>query len=185
MKIEKISESRLFEKHEKSVVKKWIKTLKYGFFKRAWGGHANDGDEFGIWLKYQNKLELFEILDGLQIQLELIPKNHPKAIAGKKYDRVEIEKFKSKIKDFPEFEQPLHVEIQSINCFCWIENGHICLKFSGQEDGNEYEVSELDFKNCLQVEQVIIDKNLENYVSTDYENWVTNVSRKVYPELFN
>jgi len=184
MKTEKLSESYLFDKHQKSVVKRWNKTLKYGFFKRAWGGHANDGDEFGIWLKYANKTQLFEILDGLEIKLMLIPKNHPKAIPGKEYDWAEYEKFKSEIKHLPEFEQPLHTKIDSVPCFCWIENGKISLKFSGQKDGNKYEVSEMDFENCLRTEKVISEKQLENYVSSDYENWVTHVSEKVYPELF-
>ncbi|CAM4420519.1 hypothetical protein [Zobellia nedashkovskayae] len=185
MKIEKKSENRLFEKHQKSVVKRWNKTLKYGFFKRAWGGHANDGDEFGIWLKYQNRTELFEILDRLQIELKLIPENYPKAINGKKYGWEEFERFKSEIKEFPEFEQPKHIKIAGILCFCWIANGIINLKFSGQENGNGFEVTETDFENCVLIEKMIADKGLENYVSSDYENSVTNISKKVYPELFD
>lgn len=127
MKIEKISEPYLFEKHSRAVIKQWNRKLKYGFYKRAWGGHANDGDAFGIWLKYDTKNELFTILNELQIKLT----------------------------------------------------------FSGQKDGNNYEVSEIDFENCLRIENIILNKNLGNYISSEYQNYATNISKRIYPELFD
>ena len=184
MNTEKLSDNYLFEKHQKSVIRRWNKSLKYGYFKRAWGGHANDGDEFGIWLKYNNRTELFEILNALEIELKRIPENHPKPIKGKPYSSAEFEKFKSEIKDYPEFEQPLHIKVNSIPCFMWIENGKISMKFSGAKDGNSYEVGEDDFENCLRIEQIISDMKLKKYVNTDYEKWVTHISKKRYPELF-
>ncbi len=184
MNTEQLSENYLFEKYRKDVVKRWITSLKYGYFKRACGGFANDGDEFGIWLSYQNQSELFKILNAFGIKLNKIPKNQPKPIIGKPYRFVEYKKFKSEIKDYPEFEQPLHVEIRSIPCFVWIENGKISIIFSGSKADNQYEVGEEDFENCLKIEKIITEMDLIKYVNTDYENLDAYISQKKYPKLF-
>ncbi len=179
MKTEKLSEIWLFEKHSESEVKSWLKKLKYGFFKRAYGGHANDGDSFEIWLNYKTEKEFFEILGKLKIELNSIPSNSPKAIPGKSYSSKEFEKFKNEIKDYPNFEQPMHIEIYEIPSFCWIGNGRITFSFT-----NRYEITETDFNNCLKLESIIEKNDLGKNVSSDYENWITCISRKVYPELF-
>ncbi|RKR13963.1 hypothetical protein CLV91_0032 [Maribacter vaceletii] len=184
MNTEKLSDIYLFEKHQKSVIKRWSKSLKYGYFKRAWGGHANDGDEFGIWLKYYNRAELFEILNAFGIELKRMPKNYSKSISSKLYSSAKSKKLKSEIKDYPEYEQPLHIKVNSVPCFMWIENEIISITFSGAKDGNRYEAGENDFGNCLKIEQIITDKKLSKYVNTDYEKWVTHISKKNYPELF-
>lgn len=183
--VEKLSDIYLFEKHDKPTVKRWVNALAYGFFKRAWGGHANDGDHFGIWFTYQSRKELFYILEALSIELKRIPNDDPKPVAGKPYSFAEFEKFKREIKDYPGFEQPLHIKIAGIPCFVWIEKGRISLSLSGAADGNRYDVSEKDFENCMIIEQLVADKELSPYVSNDYEQWVTHISRKKYPELFD
>lgn len=180
----KLPDAYLFRSHSQSIVVRWSNELKYGFYKRAWGGHANDGDEFGIWLNYVSKDELFQILNALNISLKKIPENYPRPLVGKNYSYEEFQKFKNEIKDFPEYEQPSHISISSVPCFCWIENGKLCFSFSGAEDGNRYEVTETDFNNCLAVERAIKKAKLETYVSREYENWVTHISVKYYPELF-
>jgi hypothetical protein len=181
---QKLSDSYLYQTHSRSTIRSWANDLKFGFYKRAWGGHANDGDEFGIWLNYNSKEELFQILEGLNITLKKIPENYPKAIPGKSYPAEEFEKFKNEIKDFPEYEQPSHISISSVRCFCWIENGKLSISLAGAEDGNRYEVTEADFNNCLVIERTIEKANLQPFKSKEYEDWVTHVSPKYYPELF-
>ena len=58
------------------------------------------------------------------------------------------------------------------------------LSLSGAEDGNRYEVTETDFNNCLAIERTIEKEKMEAYISKDYEDWVTHISPKYYPELF-
>lgn len=181
---QKLSDSYLFKRHPSSTIKNWANNLKFGFYKRAWGGHANDGDEFGIWLKYNSKEELFQILEGFNIPLKRIPYNFPKAIQNQSYSSEEFEKFKNEIKDFPEYEQPSLISISSVPCFCWIENGKFSLSLAGAEDGNRYEVTETDFKNCLNLERTIEKANLESFISNEYQDRVTHISPKHYPELF-
>ena len=184
MKIDKLSDQWLFQSHSKDEIRKWIQGLKYGFFKRAWGGHANDGDSFEIWLKYDSKSELFEILERLRIKLNEIPVDYPRPIPGKSYQWKEFQKFKNEIKDLSNYEQPTHINIDGIPCFCWIENRQITFSFSGAEDDNRYEVTDADFKNCQALERIIDENGLKDFVTRDYENRITCISKKVYPELF-
>jgi len=64
MQIDKLSEDRIIGRHSKPELRRWINTLRYFYFIRAWGGHANDGDTFKAAIRYasqedlQNKLRL-------------------------------------------------------------------------------------------------------------------------------
>ena len=185
MDIQRLSDKWLFERHAKAEIRRWVHDLRYAYFKRAWGGHANDGDEFTLILHYEAKDDLLDILKRLNIQLNSIPRDHPKPVPGKAYTHDEYSVFKSEISDFPEYEQPRHVDIYGAKCFCWIEKGNITFTFSGGRDGNSYEVSETDFENCKKIEQLIIDKGLTAKVSRDFESSVTCISKTRYPDLFH
>ena len=184
MDIQRLSDSWLFERHSEEEIRRWVNNLRYSYFKRAWGGHANDGDEFTLTLTYKDRDDLLNILKRLDIKLSSIPKDHPKPVPGKPYTHDEYSVFKSEIKDFPEYEQPKHVDINGTKCFCWIEKGNIKFTFSGGRDGDSYEVSETDFENCKNLEQLITDKGLTDKVSRDSENSVTYISRTRYWDLF-
>ncbi len=183
--MEKYPDQYLFKTYPKNEIKKWVRTLKYAFFKRAWGGHAGDGDEFEICLRFRDKAELFDILKVVGVELKNIPEHCSKPIQGKSYTGEEFQKFKTEIKDYPKFEQPLHTKINSIPCFIWIENGKISITFSGAKGGNLYQVSNEDFQNCLKVERIITDMKLKKYVSTEYEDDMRYISKNNYPELFD
>lgn len=58
MQIERLSDKWLFEQHAKSTIRAWIRQLRYFYFKRAWGGHANDGDEFQVAFTYTDRQDL-------------------------------------------------------------------------------------------------------------------------------
>lgn len=184
MDIQRLSDSWLFQRHSKEEIKRWVNNLSYSYFKRAWGGHANDGDEFTLTLIYNDKDDLSDILKRLGIKLNSIPKDHPRPIPGKPYTHDEYSVFKSEINDFPGYEQPKHVDINGTKCFCWLENGNINFTLSGGQDGDSYEVSEIDFQNCRKLEQLIIDKGLTDKVSRDFENNVTCISKNRYWDLF-
>ncbi|MEJ1241051.1 hypothetical protein WBG78_23085 [Chryseolinea sp. T2] len=184
MDIQRLPNGWLFERHPEAEIRRWINNLKYSYFKRAWGGHANDGDEFILALTCKDKHDLLNIFARLNIELKSIPKDHPKPIPGKPYTSGEYSAFKSEIREFPEYEQPKHIEIHGTKCFCWVENRNINFTFSGGRDGNLYEVSETDFENCKRLEEVITNKGLTDKVSRDCESSVTCISRKRYPDLF-
>jgi len=167
MEIERLSDKWLFERHSKEEISRWVNDLKYSYFIRAWGGHANDGDEFKLTLNYKNKSDLSDTLKKLGISIKLLPKNQPESVS-----------------DVPEFEQPRHIDLNHIKCFCWIENGKISFSLSGGQDGDLYEVTETDFENCKKLEQLIVDNNLTGMISRDLENNVTCISKARYAGLF-
>lgn len=178
-----LSNEWLFQRHTEDEIKKWIRNLEYSYFIRAWGGHANDGDEFSLTLRYDNQNDLLDILNRLNLKLSVIPRDHPRPIAGKAYTHDEYSVFRSEIEDYPGYEQPGRIEVNGIKCFCWIEAGNVEFTFSGAADGNLYEVSELDFQNCRMIEQIISQKQLVDRVSRDCENSVTCISKRRYPTL--
>jgi len=58
MQIEKLSDNWLFERHSKQTIREWLGQLRYYYFKRAWGGHANDGDEFQAAFAFTDRQDL-------------------------------------------------------------------------------------------------------------------------------
>lgn len=184
MDIQRLSDSWLFERHSEEEIRRWVNNLSYSYFKRAWGGHANDGDEFKLALNYKDKNDLLDILKKLEIKLNTIPKNHPRPVLGKSYTHDEFSVFKSEIGDFPEYEQPKQVDINGIKCFCWIDKGNITFTLSGGQDGDFYEVTETDFENCKKLEQIITKVGLIDKVSRVLEDSVTCISKKKYRDLF-
>ncbi len=182
MIMEKLEDIWLYKTHSRSEIKKWVSSLEYFYFCRAWGGHANDGDTFEIYLKYSDKEDLLSLCKELGINLNVLPPNTPEPIPGKSYSFEEFEHFKNKIKDFPEYEQPCHSRIFSCPVFIWIENGQLRILLSGAKDGNNYEVMGLDYENCLKIEHKI--KKLDLSFDNSIEERITCISRSRYPELW-
>lgn len=151
MKTEKLSEKWIFERHSKTEVKEWINNLKYFFFKRAWGGHANDGDEFQTAFLFTNKEDLISKIEKLGLKFNTIPDDYPRPILGKSYSVDEFKKFKSEIQLFPNLEQPGHCNIFGKNAFIWIQQKSITIIVSGTKN-NPYEVTQEDFEVCRKLE---------------------------------
>jgi hypothetical protein len=57
----------LFRRHSPETVRRWVNALRYGYYVRAAGGHANDGDEFWINLKYTDDRDLDDIATRLHL----------------------------------------------------------------------------------------------------------------------
>lgn len=183
METERLSDAWLFQRHPEEQIRRWVNHLDYSYFIRAWGGHANDDDRFVLNLHFGNRDEFLYIFGRLGIKLKWTPEGHPKPEAWRSYTGEEWLKSKSSTADFPEYEQPGHVQIGGVPCFCSVENGTVRLIFSGR-DGERYEVSETDFANCKKVEKIIHSKGLADRVSRSDESSVTCISRKWYPHLF-
>ncbi len=181
---EKLEDNYLYKEHPYEEIKRWVNSLEYGFYKRASGGFANDGDSFVIRLAYKNKEELFLILKRLNINLTKLPDDYSKPVLGKAYSAKEFEKFNDIISDFPEHEQVGRIMIFSIPCFSWIENGIISLSFYGAASENKYKLSELDFNNCIELEKIIKNLDLIDFVDREVDALIHYISSSNYPELF-
>lgn len=184
MQMDKLQDNWLFERHAKQTIRIWLKQLRYFYFKRAWGGHANDGDEFQVAFSFTDRQDLINRMGQLGLILNTIPDEFPKPVVGQSYPADEFGKFKNEINQFPDLEQPGHSTIFGHNVFIWVNKHSMQLSISGTKDGDCYEVTEDDFNVCLELEkhfehlgwQKILDKSLEKSVCC--------ISQTRYPELY-
>jgi len=55
----------LFEHHPEDEIRRWALSFTYFRFCRAYGGHANDGDQFLAALRYTDEADFLSILTSL------------------------------------------------------------------------------------------------------------------------
>jgi hypothetical protein len=178
--IDKLSDTWICQSHSKEKISSWVKNLKYFYFKRAWGGHANDGDEFITHIDFDNDLKSKLITLGLEIKE--IPDDYPRPVVGKSYTGEEYSKFKSEIPGL-KIEQPCHISLFGIKCFVYVTNG-IEIKLSGGKDNNPYEVSDVDFENCMLIEKELDRIGLIPDRSGKYETSVTYLTKRLYEDYY-
>ena len=183
-KLHKYSENYLFRQHSKETIRYWLSNLRYFYFNRAWGGHANDGDEFVAFFKVKNEKELLSLVDRLGVSLEVLPENNPKPIIGKSYTAMEFSQFKTELGNFPKYKQPGRTLIQGIESFLRMDQNNLLrISLSGGSDKNYYEVNDQDFKNALKLERWFYKKGLDPFRAKLIEERATIISRSKYYQL--
>lgn len=155
MEIDKLSDIWLYQRHSKQTIKAWVNHLKYFYFIRAWGGHANDGDTFKVGINYTDKEDLIFRLGQLELTLDVRPE------------------------DFPAYST-----IFGYKAFVCIYDNTIEISISGTKDENYYEVTEADYKVCLELESKFDTLNWYKLTDKTLEKKVCCVSKTKYPELF-
>ncbi|QJD97315.1 hypothetical protein HH214_16285 [Mucilaginibacter robiniae] len=181
---DKLSKTYLFERHTQQQVTGWAARLHYFYFFRAWGGHANDGDEFTAGISYTDKEVLKYKLIQLGFTLRSITADDPQPEWGKSYPGTEFAKFKIPISHFPELEQPGHVVIDEVPVFVWVTPQIIQFSVSGLADGNRYEVSQADFDACLKLEKLFDQLVWQSFKDERITQSAQCISTTRYPELF-
>tara|TARA_Y100001978_G_scaffold200746_1_gene217630 strand:+ start:712 stop:1203 length:492 start_codon:yes stop_codon:yes gene_type:complete len=146
------------KKYDHSDLKKWRDALKFFDFTITW----EDGDFFSLTLKYENKDELFLIMEKLGLELTHFPAGYQKIVPGKIYRNEPFPK--AEIPDFPELMQPEYIKIEGVTMHCKIWNGSIYLTMTSKEESN-WDLSESRFKKCLIIEEKISHKELTPFVS--------------------
>ena len=184
MQIDKLSDNWLFERHSKQIIIEWLRRLRYFYYKRAWGGHANDGDQFQVAFLFTDRQDLINKLTLIEVNVNVIPDDFPRPVMGQSYSSDEYAKFKSEIKQFPGLEQPGHSVILGHRVFIWVHENSINMTISGTKDDNRYEVTEDDFKVCLELEKHFDKLGCQTIVDKSLEKSVCCISRTKYPELY-
>lgn len=182
--MDKLSPEWLFERHSEQVIRKWLGQLRYFYYKRAWGGHANDGDEFQTAFLYTDRQDLIHKLGQLGITLNVIPDDFPRPVIGQTYPAAEFAKFKNAIREHPDLEQPGHSILFGYQTFIWIYSNSIRITLSGTRDGNCYDVSQDDFEACLELEKHFDNLDWQNIADKSPEKSACCISRSKYPELY-
>ncbi|NAS29784.1 hypothetical protein GTQ40_02265 [Flavobacteriaceae bacterium R38] len=180
MGLNKLSSDWIFSNFPKYHIRFWTDRLEYGSFMRSPHNQSKEGDSFQIWFNYKDVKELIEILERLSINLKEIPDNISKKNSlGRKNFSEEL-----KISDLPKYEQPQYIKIDKIPCFCWIDKGRVLIRISGSKDGNFYNVTEVDFRNCIKLEKIIEQKDLSSHISREYVKSPCCISKETYPEFY-
>jgi hypothetical protein len=174
----------LFEKHSQQEVTSWAAQLRYFYFFRAAGGHANDGDELRAGICYTDKADLEFKLGLLGIIPGKITAEDPQPQLGKSYQSNEFSLFKTPVSHFPDLKQPGHIVITKISLFVWITPQIMQFSVSGQLDGNLYEVSQADFEACIKLEELFDQLAWQPFKDDSIAQSVQCISKTGYPELF-
>jgi len=175
-----INDEWLFKVNSRDEISKWVNNLKFSYFWRR-PSFRDEGDYIKTTVNFTDKEDLLYILNFFNIELNRLDENSPKPIPGKKYTGLEFKEFKNEIKDFPEFEQPGNSKIHNRKVFVWIENKEIDFIFSGSD--KPYEVSNIDFENCLHIESIILTNDLVQKVNRDIESNIGCITKSKYPAL--
>ena len=184
MQIDKLSDNWLFERHSKQTIKEWFRHLSYFYFKRAWGGHANDGDEFQVAFSFLDRQDLINKIGKLGLTLNIIPDDFPRPVIGQFYPAEEYNKFKNEIELFTDLEQPGHSIIFGHKVFIWVFENSIRITISGTRDDNRYEVTEDDLKVCIELEKRFDNLGWQKVIDKSLEKSVCCISLTKYPELY-
>ena len=184
MQADKLSDKWLFARHSKRELRSWLGQLRYFYFKRAWGGHANDGDEFQVAFSFIHRQDLLDKIGQLGLTLNTIPEDFPRPVIGQSYPSEEFEKFKNEIKPFRDLEQPGLSKIFGHKVFIWVQENSILITVAGTRDDNRYQVTEDDFKACLELERHFDKLGWQNIIDNSLEKSVCCISQTKYPELY-
>ena len=141
----------MFAEHDQATLQRWASQLSYFRFCRAFGGHANDGDQFLVVLRYLNESGYRSILESLGLKPKLIAPDDKAVTSRKSYPVSETQEYKFAIKDLPHLEQMGWCEINDCRCHVWASLGRLSISVAGAND-DAYRVAEPDFENAKSIE---------------------------------
>ena len=75
-------------------------------------------------------------------------------------------------------------KIFGFKTFIWVYDGAIQISVSSTKDDNPYEISEVDFDICLQLEKNFTELGWQNLIDRKIEQSILCISKSKYPELF-
>jgi hypothetical protein len=130
----------LHEAHSEQTLRRWARRLSIFRFCRAYGGHANDGDQLLAVFRYASIPQLLDVLRQLGIEPVIHTTQPPQPEPGKPYPADEFERFPSLI-DGTWIEQPGHCTLHGAKGFVWCWGGRMSISvhtgYSVTEDDAE------------------------------------------------
>jgi len=171
----------LFQRHTEDEIRRWAVSLSYFRFCRAYGGHANDGDQFLAAFRYTNENDFVSLLGTIGLSPKELLADNPRPVPGKSYSLEEFDQFKTEINDFPNLEQIGHCEIAGNKCFVWAADHRVTVSVVGGDD-NPYEVSEDDFQRAQRIDSQL--QELADRVIDPPQDDQNCISPKYYPSYW-
>lgn len=173
--------SYLYRNHSRDTIRGWATALTHFRFCRAYGGHANDGDQFLVAIRFDNEADLHATLKSLGLEAIVVdsPPSQPKP--GRPYSAVEFSRFVNLINEFPHLRQIGHCEIDGNKCFAWVENSRLAISVIGA-GANPYELDDDDFHRALRIDTYL--KITRDRIVDPPQDNRNCVCPKYHPELW-
>lgn len=180
MKTEQLWERWLYERHSRAELATWAPSLRYFRYCRAYGGHANDGDELKVALRCETEEAFRLVCSSLGVTLEHMEPNAPRPIPGVSYRGDEYAKFASFVTQWPHLKQPGHLVLNDAKCFLWVHSTWSELTIV--DSSHPYEVTRRCIEGAAAVEP-LIEKIVHAVIDPPRDNKHC-VCPKFYPELW-
>lgn len=177
-------EQWIFETHTQDTVWRWVKGLHYFSFKRAYGGHANDGDKMMARIRYKDREDMLNKLEALGIYIETLPIDEPFPEIGRTYSWEEFMKYKVRIWAYPELEAPCFQLLCGKEVFIWVDKTTIEFSIAGTQDGNIYNVSEDDILLCKEIESLFDSLGWQDLKQDSTYTTEHQIDKKVMEERY-
>lgn len=185
MNLDKISDERLFQNNSKTEIMQWCNNLHFFHYMRDRGGHNCEGDSFCVYFKYNGREDLLAKLSQLGVEVKPLEEGFISYDPTKSYSFDDLDKLKVTILEYPDLEQPQHVEIFGKKAHVWVLANRFEISVSGSKgEGNTYNVSDEDFKVCLEIEKELETLGWSSILDEDIKKHSHCVSKEKYPELF-
>jgi hypothetical protein len=145
-------QSYLYETHSEPTLRSWCRSLKYFRFCRAYGGHANDGDQLLLAIRLLSEHDLFEIFSALGIPIERTTQREPRSVL---FAPPEVARLPPKIPttDIPWFFQPSHCHVAGRSVHAWVRTGR--LELSVADTQSPYDVTAAAIESACVIEGLV------------------------------
>ena len=181
LNMQKLKERYIFETHDRQTVQRWVQSLRYFSFKRAWGGHANDGDEFSVCFRLSDFTDLSEnpeIRDSSTA--EYFESILPKSTKSEKDKNVPIFHWED-----PDIKTSKYFTVFGYKVFVILDSPYMTIQVSGTGIEDPFQVTEADFRVCLALEKEFDSLGWDKYLEKkDIQNNPCFITLSNYPEIF-
>lgn len=170
----------LFERNSPDQLAGWTRRLRWFRFCRAQGGHANDGDQLLVSLRYADEDDLFDLCRVLGVTLNRLPADRPRPEPGVAYTAAQWSTFHSEVRAMPHLEQPGWCTIAELPAFVWVESDRLNIHLHDPDD--IWSVTESAVRNAEVIEGLLVP--LADRVIDRPRSGRHCVTPTTYPELF-
>ncbi|HEX8693846.1 MAG TPA: hypothetical protein VF746_15600 [Longimicrobium sp.] len=170
-------ERYLFEQHSRETLQAWARKLGVFRFRRARGGHANDGDSLDVAFSYETEEQLLSFFRHVGFQPVVHSAEPPRPVPGRPYRQDEFAAFPSIIPNTRWIEQPGHCTLSGIKVFMWCGNHRITISVH-----SGYDVTEEDVENAARLELLLKALPFER-IEPPQDNR-NCICPRYYPEFF-
>lgn len=184
MKLDRISEERLFQTNTREELMHWCPGLNYFHYLRARGGHNCEGDSFYVSFLFDSFDDLTHKLSQIGVTLEKIPEGTLPFDPMARYSLYDLDRIRNVIPGTKAWEQPGFATISGHKVPIWIMNGYFTISVAGSNSDKAYQIDEEDFVVAKEIEATFDKLGWKAFLDRNIINEEHCISRERYPEIF-